>query len=372
MFPAGHPVHSSSRNRLRYLHESPDVQRRRGGSARRTRIFGCSEGQSKDLMAALCCQLGRRSWGRKCSRRALAASNNLRLQAGRPSSTATIFLWWTCRMVGAGTGQKASRRRITPRITFVSAKATRAWAEQCATCKSTTSCFSTTCCGNCKSADRVGVGEIHSVIPISGERRSSRPLRLASRQALLPGILQSHVDTGLFRRRDADVCDQTVALPKLLRTRREYRGADSVNNLSCQRGRSSPERPKGSPAPRRPCQPQNSTDTAGRAPAYRQPSPARNQTTAPQPAMACGNAVKHTATSETTRWRNPPQRPNLRWTGRCRMTPRAPHALSEKPETFKINSRSRWDNALRCCQSVMFNSGIAPCGGSGVVSMTHV
>src|ERR1700722_18902069 len=55
-------------------------------------------------------------------------------------------------MAAAGTGPKASRRKTTPRITCAFAKVILEWVEPCATCKSTTSSFSTTCCGNSKSA----------------------------------------------------------------------------------------------------------------------------------------------------------------------------------------------------------------------------
>src|SRR5579859_3391073 len=46
-------------------------------------------------------------------------------------------------------------------------------------------------------------------------------------------------------------------------------------------------------------------------------------------------------------------------------TPRAPQAFSEKPETFKINSRSRWERVFNWRQSVKSKCGIAACGGSG-------
>ena len=100
------------------------------------KLFG---GSVERLDGGVVLSVGSAIMGPQVFEKSLSCVNNLRLQAGRPTSCATTRSSSSiCRTAAAGTGRKASRPRRTPPTTCASARATPAWAARCTTCSATT------------------------------------------------------------------------------------------------------------------------------------------------------------------------------------------------------------------------------------------
>ncbi len=106
------------------------------------RLFGAAV---EGLDGGVVLNIGSAIMGPQVFEKSISCVNNLRLQAGRgvvrdhTTSASSIS-----KTADNGTGARASRPRRTPRIISGSARAFRAWAGPCATCRRTMPPFSIT------------------------------------------------------------------------------------------------------------------------------------------------------------------------------------------------------------------------------------